>query len=76
MIYKFKAALLSLMLTMASHHIAAEEIISSGTGFYVTRDCHVITNLHVISDAEIITVIDSENNEARAEVVSLDQKMI
>lgn len=62
------------MLTMASHHIAAEEIISSGTGFYVTRDCHVITNLHVISDAEIITVIDSENNEARAEVVSLDQK--
>ena len=44
----------------------------TGSGFFVTRDGHVITNLHVVSDAEQIYVYLQDGNGIEATLLASD----
>lgn len=48
--------------------------MSLGSGFIVDPEGYVVTNNHVIADADEITVILSDDSEYRAEVVGHDPK--
>jgi S1-C subfamily serine protease len=50
-----------------------ENQISSGSGFIVARDGYVITNAHVVSGADEITVQFSDQAEEKASLVGIDQ---
>lgn len=45
-----------------------------GSGVIVSRDGHVLTNEHVIKDADRVTVVLSDNTELEAEVVGTDDR--
>ena len=45
---------------------------ASGTGFVIDDEGHIVTNEHVVSDAERVTVRFSDGEEARARVVGTD----
>lgn len=47
---------------------------SLGSGFFIDAKGHVITNNHVIADADEITVILQDNTRLKAEVVGRDSK--
>lgn len=44
----------------------------TGSGFFVTEDGHVITNLHVVSDAEQVYVYLQDRSGHEAEVIARD----
>lgn len=46
----------------------------SGTGFVVNKDGHIITNHHVVRDADEVTVKMASGKTYRAEVVGADSK--
>ena len=46
---------------------------ATGSGFILTKDGYVITNLHVIRDSEDIVVTDYEGNEYDAKLVGYDK---
>lgn len=45
---------------------------SKGSGFIVSEDGYIVTNNHVVQDAEIVTVLLHDGNEYPAEVIGLD----
>ena len=47
---------------------------SLGSGFVIDEDGHIITNHHVVKDAETITVIFYDESEAEAKVIGKDPK--
>lgn len=46
----------------------------SGSGFFVSRLGHVVTNAHVVNNCERITVGDSANNQSSVALVSTDKR--
>ncbi|MFT5498825.1 MAG: S1-C subfamily serine protease, partial [Kiritimatiellia bacterium] len=53
---------------------AAIEGLSMGTGFFVTRNGHILTNLHVVKGAKLIT-IKWRNQNLKAEVLATDERI-
>jgi serine protease Do len=47
---------------------------STGSGFIVTQDGYILTNDHVVGNAEQIEVILADNRKLKAKVVGLDQE--
>jgi serine protease Do len=47
---------------------------SLGSGFIIDRDGHILTNNHVVEDADEIVVTLSNKEEYKAEVIGKDQK--
>jgi serine protease Do len=45
-----------------------------GTGFALTANGYILTNLHVIKDAESITVVDNNGNSYKARVIRTDSQ--
>jgi serine protease Do len=45
---------------------------SSGSGFLISADGHIVTNNHVIADADRITVVLSDNRQLRARLIGRD----
>ena len=53
--------------------VRKEKGYSTGTGFFVTDDGIMVTNYHVIEDAQTVYVIDTKNNEKiEAKVLTKD----
>ena len=50
----------------------ATPIKASGSGFFISADGYVVTNNHVVQDAEKITVVTNDNREFTARVVGTD----
>lgn len=49
-------------------------LVGTGTGFFVSREGHVMTNHHVIDDCRSITVTPAEGGELRAELLGSDPR--
>ena len=47
---------------------------SSGSGFFVSKTGHVITNEHVVKDCNRITVGDNANKQTPADVIETDRR--
>jgi serine protease Do len=45
---------------------------SSGSGFLISEDGYIVTNNHVVADADEITVVLSDNRQLRARMVGRD----
>ena len=46
----------------------------SGSGFIVTPDGYILTNAHVVADADQVTVKLNDRREYQAKVVGVDQR--
>jgi serine protease Do len=53
---------------------ADREVTSLGSGFVIDTSGYIITNYHVIADAEEITVRFSDDTKLKAKIVGRDQK--
>ncbi|PCI87717.1 MAG: serine protease [Hyphomicrobiales bacterium] len=51
-----------------------QRVGSLGSGFVISDDGYVVTNAHVIADAEEITVIFNDGEELMAKVIGTDKK--
>jgi S1-C subfamily serine protease len=47
---------------------------STGSGFFVTKLGHILTNQHVVANCRTITVGDSANSQVTADVLDTDQR--
>ena len=45
----------------------------TGSGFFVLPTGEIVTNAHVVNNAEVITVVDDDNHEYNAQLVALDE---
>ena len=45
----------------------------TGSGFFVLPTGEIVTNAHVVDNAEVITVVDDDNHQYNAELVALDE---
>ena len=52
----------------------AHKVNSLGSGFIISTDGYVVTNNHVIADADEIHVILNDGSKARADLVGVDKK--
>lgn len=52
----------------------AHKVNSLGSGFIISDDGYVVTNNHVIADADEINVILNDGSKARAELIGVDKK--
>jgi serine protease Do len=48
--------------------------ITSGSGFFVSRSGHVITNQHVVSDCKEVTLGDNADKQVQADVLEKDAR--
>lgn len=46
--------------------------VGGGSGFFVSNDGHVITNLHVVADGELVRVRTQQGQDLEAELVARD----
>lgn len=67
---KIVRLLLASITVLPSLAVAAS---SSGTGFYVSKSGHVVTNAHVISSATNIKVFGIDGKQLSAKVLALDE---
>jgi serine protease Do len=51
-----------------------QDRMATGSGFIVSADGYVVTNHHVVEDADLVTVRLSDRREFEAEVVGLDPR--
>jgi serine protease Do len=47
---------------------------ASGSGFVISEDGYIVTNNHVVEEADSISVVFSDGNELEAKVIGLDGK--
>jgi S1-C subfamily serine protease len=47
---------------------------SSGSGFFVSKMGHVVTNAHVVNDCSKLTIGDNANNQTSVELISTDKR--
>lgn len=52
----------------------SQERMATGSGFIVSEDGYVLTNNHVVEDADLVTVRLSDRREFEAEVIGLDPR--
>jgi len=57
---------------VSAYHSSTDIIDSSGSGFVVDADGHIVTNAHVVRDAEEIVVTFSDGYVIDAEVIGID----
>jgi S1-C subfamily serine protease len=51
-----------------------QEANTSGSGFFISKLGHVLTNQHVVSDCETVTVGDSADRQVTADVLDTDRR--
>ena len=52
----------------------ARPVVSTGSGFIISEDGYLLTNNHVVDDADVITVSLGDRREYKAEVVGADER--
>ncbi len=52
----------------------ADEIMSGGSGLVVSEDGYILTNHHVIKDADSVTVLFNNGKEYKAKVIGTDHR--
>ncbi len=50
------------------------QIAGSGSGFILEQDGYIVTNAHVVQDADVITVHLSDRRELKAKLIGSDEK--
>ena len=50
-------------------------VISTGSGFIISEDGYLLTNNHVVADADEITVSLGDRREYQAEVIGADERL-
>lgn len=50
------------------------QIAGSGSGFILEQDGYIVTNAHVVQDADVITVHLSDRRELKAKLIGTDEK--
>lgn len=52
----------------------AQERVALGSGFIIDNDGYIITNSHVIENAQEVNVVLFDNTEVEAEIIGVDEK--
>lgn len=47
---------------------------ATGTGIIISTDGYIITNAHVIEDAQTVMIVDAESNQYEAEIIGYDSQ--
>ncbi len=55
-------------------HGQGQKRIGAGSGFVIDAEGHIVTNNHVVGEADEITVTFKDGTEAKAELVGVDEK--
>nr|NGX27164.1 Periplasmic pH-dependent serine endoprotease DegQ [Chlamydiota bacterium] len=52
---------------------APRQTISQGSGFFVSKNGHILTNAHVVNGASKLTIVLHDGREMTAEIIGLDE---